>query len=254
MSKETEIKKLLEEISHCKIAKAYFLNNERGVPCKIIIEFQGASEIKDFSVPEPWSGDVLKAKILFVSLNPGIGEGEIAPKWDWDLSEIDSLFTNKFINGIVSGKYGLYAKGVERSISSWNQIRNTTLTLFKLEHTLDNCEKVVRENYFALTDIVHCKSRESIGISETVKNECSKYLRKILSLSVAKIIICLGVKVKEYFMEQYEIEESKRTEIEGKERWVIFAPHTNARGARKIEKVLKDQKIDIETIRLWLSS
>jgi len=45
---------------------------------------------------------------------------------------------------------------------------------------------------FALTEVVHCKSRREYGVSEA-RDECSnRYLQRVISVSAAKLLIVYG--------------------------------------------------------------
>ena len=50
-------------------------------------------------VPEPWSGNLEHAPILFLSSNPSISTAELYPRWEWPDEEIADFFGRRFGGG-----------------------------------------------------------------------------------------------------------------------------------------------------------
>jgi hypothetical protein len=65
---------LLLEIARCPVVEYCLEQPHRSHPCAEIVRSQGATELTDFQVPEPWSGPISTAPILFVSSNPSISK------------------------------------------------------------------------------------------------------------------------------------------------------------------------------------
>ena len=73
---DQDAKQLLLEIAHCEVARRHCeVTRERG-PCSAIVASQEASSWESFQAPEPWSGDLVRAPILFLSSNPSISTTE----------------------------------------------------------------------------------------------------------------------------------------------------------------------------------
>lgn len=108
-----DFRQLLSEISHCSVADAIRSGSSPvAVPCHKIVGLQTGSL---FQLPEPWSGQIDIARLLFISSNPSINELEEYPEKSWELhrttdfSIIDSprllagLLTDARFCGMVSG-------------------------------------------------------------------------------------------------------------------------------------------------------
>lgn len=70
-----------------------------------------------------------------------------------------------------------------KSVSFWSQVRNRAREL--LERDVDEGVD------YALTEVVHCKSRSETDIEEALTRCAKRYLRQVVELSGAKVIIIL---------------------------------------------------------------
>jgi hypothetical protein len=106
---------------------------------------------------------------------------------------------------------------------------------------------------FALTEIVHCKSRNEIGVSEAREFCSDRYLQRILCVSAARVLIVFGDHAREavwrYLKLSFGIsEQGVLTEpviIENISRIFVFLPHPNARGPKKTLKDNLETGLDL---------
>ena len=69
------VREVFASITHCpNIALALM---ESSHPCSAIVRSQHVPE-NEFQLPEPWRGQIDKARILFVGSNPSIGDDRYA--------------------------------------------------------------------------------------------------------------------------------------------------------------------------------
>ena len=192
MKKET--RDLLLEIVRCPNIDACY--KESGCVCNDIVKVQKC-ERENFSVPEPWNGDLENAKILFVSSNPSFNESENYPEMKWDDEKIIEFFDGRF-----NGKYTDVRKDNKVCVRNvdgangkaepyWGYIRNRTAELL-----YNNCEDMVKHGEdYCLTEVVHCKSKNEKGLNSSVISECyNKYFNRLVRLSNCKVIIIVGNK------------------------------------------------------------
>ena len=66
-------------------------------------QLQEARSLAGLQVPEPWSGDLEGAPILFLSSNPSISTAELYPRWKWPDEEIAGFFGRRFSGGRMGG-------------------------------------------------------------------------------------------------------------------------------------------------------
>ena len=87
--------RLLVEIARCPVADACFDSPESALPCSQVVHAQGTGR-DAFHVPEPWSGDIERAPILFVSWNPSWNPDEPFPTSRSTDDEIMTFFRHRF--------------------------------------------------------------------------------------------------------------------------------------------------------------
>lgn len=247
--------KLFKEILFCPINKLKL--NDSG-ECQRIIEVQKGNKHK-FQFAEPWNGDIENAKILFVSSNPAIDFDEYFPAYDmdnetftenWNEEEVKNFFYNRFtyfsnkrndaklnFNKVVKNE-----NGTPKTVKYWTHLNARTKELL--------CRETKLNSDFAITEIVHCKSKSEKDIDDKCLETCSKnYLKEIINLSNAKLIVAVGKKAKEIIHNLYlknenitNFEKNKLYgpfEINNKPRYFLYICHPNARKEKKkLEKVM----------------
>jgi len=72
---------LLHEITRCPNIQQWFASPQSSNPCAKIISVQHSRSLNDHQVPEPWSGDLEHAPILFLSSNPSFDEEKGVTLW-----------------------------------------------------------------------------------------------------------------------------------------------------------------------------
>ena len=240
------------EIAHCKNVQACF--KDKNIDCKEIVQIQGKHFKETFQLPEPWNGDIRNAPIMFLSSNPGIKPDEVFPTWSkglWPDDRVVDFFTNRFGGGEKEWKdedgKSLYNDGKYKGGAKfWGSIKNTVATIRR-----ENKKKItLREaaKHFSSTEIVHCKSKSEKGVKKA-KQECTeKYLNRVLNISRAKIVICLGEKVRKVMQKKllgpsiklklpkYKNMHLYRDNKNGKtKRIYIFLPHPSAGKKNKLK-------------------
>jgi hypothetical protein len=201
------------------------------------------TSLDQHQVPEPWSGDLKRAPLLFISSNPSIDEKEEYPLWSWQDQWIEDFFVNRYGGGgrqwIEDGIRSLRHDGSRVPVRFWIEVRQRAKELFERE--------VIGGRDYALTEVVHCKSRGEAGVQEALL-ECSRrYLWRVVALSGARVIVALGKTIKATVKREFDIPESE--EMFGPVligeclRYVVFLPHPNARGYRSLERRLDKEKL-----------
>ncbi|WP_263375720.1 uracil-DNA glycosylase family protein [Granulicella aggregans] len=230
----SELQQLLGEISHCPVVREIRLGNSTSsCACRQIVSVQTGA---DFQVPEPWSGQIDIAPLLFISSNPSIDEHEDYPYASWEFSKTADFFSNRF--ALASGwvKDGLYPRQIDGSWSKdwvrfWASARGRSREILqrKIEPGID----------FALTEVVHCKSRREYGVSEA-RDECAnRYLQRVISVSAAKLLIVYGKQAEGVVRRHFGPAMTALGHglslilIGDRPRMLVFLPHPNERGSKK---------------------
>ena len=169
--------------------------------CSPIINIQDKN---DFQVPEPWNGDIEKAQIMVLGLNPALDIAELFPSFDLNNNSWNTMcskgqnWTNNYIEDFFEKRYtaccpqcgkqyaNINANPVEILSKSCvhkrakNPYWKTTIA-YASAVTKTNC--AIKDIVFS--DIIHCKSSSSKGCVTTVKNNCvNNYFPKLLSLFI----------------------------------------------------------------------
>lgn len=101
---------------------------------------------------------------------------------------------------------------------------------------------------YALTEIVHCKSHDEIGVEQAQEQCVPAYLRRVLELAKARVIVVLGVRARQVIQREFEIHPEKllseSIEIGGHQRLFTFLPHPNARGDCSFAKCLQNDELE----------
>lgn len=208
--------KLLWDIIKCGMNNCPLPNSD----CYPIYQSQNCNTVGDFQVPEPWSGDIENAPILFVGINPGFTPGELYPKlnnpyWTdpnspglFDLSKVEDFFENRFNNDKnthpnpyvkITNQQGKLSFSVRMNDGSyknvqgyWNYIQSISDCLLKRPTTpgID----------YALTELVHCKSANIRGIKTGCYKKCANsFFNDILSVATnLQYLIVIGAQTRKY--------------------------------------------------------
>jgi hypothetical protein len=239
---DEEIKKLMRELINCKNIDKYY--NGEICPCKEIIGIQGIEDKLDFQLPEAWNGDLENKEIVFISSNPSIDNEEEYPTGKWREEDVIDFFNNRFNgkwtkNNKTLKKDGTFAL---KQVNFWNRIENRLNDIYRISG-INKINKIGKD--FAIFEIVRCKSIGENGITPNIIGQCANlYLEKTLKAAKSlKILIVVGSVARNYFINKFNLENNFNTvpayfygkiDIYGKEIYLIFIPHTNARGNHKI--------------------
>ena len=88
---------LLGTITHCPVVLACRAGATH--PCSDIVGVQEHKSLERHQVPEPWSGAIEQAPILFVSSNPSISTDEPYPDMGWQPERVRDFSQFRFGGG-----------------------------------------------------------------------------------------------------------------------------------------------------------
>jgi len=220
-------RKLLFEIALCK---NFTKCNNKSVdhPCSKIVNCQNSFSEKT-QLPEPWNGDITRAKVLFLSSNPSIDPNEYYPNLKWNKRKIGNFFNNRFSAFSEDRRPMLKGGGFRKNrVPFWGWARNCTKELLGTEKIVDGLD-------YAITEIVHCKSKGEFGVKQAMKKCVPRYLNKILQVTNAKIIVGVGLRVQKVFEKKFRLENGRihNIPINGSHKYIVFLDHPNSSGKFK---------------------
>ncbi len=237
-----ESRKLILKIARCQ----NFL--QENPECLPILEHQRNKDLKERQIPEPWNGDIVNAKVLFVSSNPSIDEDEFFPTLSWKDDDIVNFFTNRFSPefGFVSEDLRVKLKNgkyVNRPVKFWVFVRKEAAKLLNKDQQEIDLRKDV-----CIMEIVRCKSKGQKGLRASVIKTCSeKWLEETLKLAGASVIVVVGKVATNVFNNMFNLNLSfggyEIKNICGKKRFLISVIHPSAmkKGAGLISNEVVDK-------------
>lgn len=225
-------------------------------PCAAIVGVQEGDTAK-FQVPEPWSGHIECAPILFVGSNPSISEDEVFPTSSWSEAKTKDFFQRRF------DKDGCWAKRMPfNGVKYWTSARKRATELLK--------RTAVEGRYFALTEVVHCKSKREQGVKDALPACMQRWFDKVLSQSAARVIVLFGAHARDACTKHWNIDGGRSVHFDvsigGRSRAVVILPHpgafvpktldacTSAEERRRLRAILREgQKCPLRgSLRRWL--
>lgn len=231
---------LLIEIARCPNVTACLTNPSRAHSCADVVRSQKTTKV-DHQLPEPWSGDLEHAPILFVSSNPSIADEshDFYPRTGWSDAKIRDYFQNRF----GGGRTTWVSAEAYRSVQYWAEVRGRASELLGRDARpgLD----------FALTEVVHCKSRNNVGV-DSARDECSRrYLGRVLECSRARVIVVLGkharTAVERHLCLQHLTNPVGPIRIGQVERYIAFLGQPGSSEARTFARCLPDSLATLQT-------
>jgi hypothetical protein len=202
-------------ISSCgEVARAL---EDKSHPCHKVVHEQ--TKLIDVEIkrqrPEPWMGGLARANLLFVSSNPSINEdpyplGEVFPTYEWSDYDSAEFFTKRcnpeendvkvtfkkpgqpdFLTLCYDGEYRSGVSNPKRPQPTWKNTHDRAVELI-------GSNAHPHHNY-AITEIVHCKSKDAKGVAEASSFCIEKWMEPIFTTSPAKVVVLLGSKVRDYY-------------------------------------------------------
>lgn len=229
---------LLSEITRCEVLKSCKSGVTATGPCNRIVNVQRELPLSSHQVPEPWTGDIEQARIVFISSNPSIDLDEPFPVWADDVSKTRDFFINRFGDQEGQIKGGMYPPLKDGSwgpaVRFWSSVR---------QRAFEVLPDAVPGVDYALTEAVHCKSRSEIGVAEARSACAERYLPRIVdSAANAQLLVVFGVHAARSISELFEITLDKtcrvgRLERAGIARTVVYLDHPA--GAGKVKRLSK---------------
>lgn len=244
-----DYQQLADKITHCQTV--IDCTEGKPGPCATIVSVQGdRGSLDNYHVPEPWSGHLDRAPLLFISSNPSISDDECFPTWDWPAERVRGHFFDRFDGGagkVDDGRYPL--AGVDepplhsvKKVAFWSETRCQARRLFGREP--------IPGTDYALTEVVHCKSRSNRGTKEALSYCSSLYLTSIMELAAARVVIVLGDLAREAvasaLLGNRRLEDRELlygVTVAGRERAVLALSQPGSGRTRRIDKVLSPAQV-----------
>jgi len=238
---------LLLRVARCTNVRACLGAADVEHPCSAVVRLQGNKPLAEHQVPEPWSGHIETAPILFVSSNPGYSEEDLYPRHSWSDDEIEAYFARRFEDFITDGVRGRLPDGSQSRQPTQFWVAVKALAAELLDQPKPGLD-------YALTEVVRCKSlSESEGggapVWKAVDTCTDRYLAETLNAAGARLIVVLGSIAAYGVRRLLGIAGEERLlgplSVCSRERMLAFLPHPNARLPRSLRACLPEHLDDL---------
>ena len=201
------------DISSCSdVVRAW---DDRKHPCHKVVNYQRRTGLAEYQRPEPWMGGLTTARVLFIASNPSISDDESDMREDyptrsWSDEASAEFFIERFnpdhapvyatfghpgepdfLTRSVDGEYRNGVDTPKKSQPTWVWMHNRASEILG--------EDIQPHRDWALTEVVHCKSRGEIGVKQAASHCSDRWLERIVSLSPAPILWACGSGGRDYF-------------------------------------------------------
>lgn len=193
-----QVRQVALDVARCP--EVPLARRQPGHPCHKIVTLQ-SEDPPNWQVPEGWAGNLTSSKILFLSSNPSISEtgqydnplhAEDYPRGSWGDDAIADFAIRRFGDGdgypaTIDGR-GRRRDGELADVTKfWVHMRSRAAELIPGARP---------DEHYAMTEVVHCKSRQEIGVAEAVPRCVSTHLDPIVALSPAPLVVVLGAQAR----------------------------------------------------------
>jgi hypothetical protein len=232
---------LAAEIIRCPVVDQCLASGGTELPCHRVVSWQGQAAGGLRYVPEPWSGHLDRAPILFVSSNPG-GDVEGAPISDasytsaWETEEIVSCCDDAFESwrkpGIFDGIYlsDKFGSRGAKPIRYWLWARARARELLRGRQPVPGLD-------YAMTEVVHCGTQHEAGMAEAFATCTDRYFERTLRAAPAVVVVCVGSWAKAGFKRAFNVDLPTHiwgpADVAGRRRIILSVPHPGAFGSPK---------------------
>lgn len=231
-------RRLVLEITHCPVVESVLRG--QASPCRDVVDFQSKRPQAARWVPEPWSGHLDQAPILFLSSNPNSGDPEAPPiAGDLTISSKEDDLVHTFEDAFDEGPWF--------GIHDGTHLRNAEGRVGEYIAYLGSCKARASELLgqparpgldYALTEVVHCGSKHEVGVWSASLECVPRYLNRVLGLSPAAVVLVVGSVARDIVRKMVPAVATDTlfvgpVDLAGRARYVLFLPHPNARRVPK---------------------
>jgi hypothetical protein len=228
---------LLIRVARCPLIRVAL--GDSGHPCREVVTVQGVAE-DDRQVPEAWAGNLRQSRVVFISSNPSIsmaGQGqppstaEAYPVAAWSDDKIVEFLGRRFDQSVRPRPLVRNFRHLQRDGHYAHKPTRFWLSIQRRAEELLGDSADPSRNY-AMTEVVHCKSKGETGVAAAAQTCARRYLDTILALTTAPIVAVVGKQAHRRLHERLphlpEPPYIRTAELGGRPRELVFIWHPAA--------------------------
>jgi hypothetical protein len=105
------------------------------------------------------------------------------------------------------------------------------------------CRRVRELISYAVTEVVHCKSKAEFGVTKSLGECTRRYLGRILETAGAKVVVVLRDRANQA-LGAHPISVHGPINLGGRLRLLLVLPHPNARRERRVDPILPEPELE----------
>lgn len=224
---------LLVRIARCPVVEQVRLAGVTDHPCSGVVNYQSHVPLSRHQGPEPWTGHIRTARVLFVSSNPSYGEDDLYPRWSDPDASLVPYFEDRFRGGPGQIQDGVRTPTHDGSKGKWIAFWGGVLGVVR-----EVIPDATPGADYALTEVVRCKTTKEVGVAAARLHCADRYLDATLTQAVrAQLIIIYGKHALAEMNERYELpltsdNRSCDADVAGRHRRIVWLDHPSH--ARKV--------------------
>lgn len=235
MTDSNDARALALEITECPVVRLSFAGLESG--CSQIVRAQRVESVASFQVPEPWSGLLETAPLLFLSSNPSIGRDEEYPTGEWSASRRCDFFQHRFDQQRSEPWVDNHMRARKRAGLPPPNGPGTRFWLAVRARAHELLDDPTPGVGYVLSEVVHCKSAGQEAVHDAFDTCVNRWLLRVLRTAAARVIVAMGTEAARALHNvsaaiPYGARLTGPLDLEGRERLVAQLPHPNAHVAR----------------------
>jgi len=243
------VRRTFESIARCPNIQACYAGH--GLPCRTIVQYQiqehGAGTYSHFQVPEPWVGRIDVASVLFVSSNPSIGKDEHACGATSNQEIWDS---HHFAFG-GDGHRAYIKDGIYTTDASGQTIKAVRYWSWARRRAMELLPSPIPGTGYAMTEVVHCKSTDEIGVAEAAQTCIERHFENVMSVAAARVVVAVGAFAQRKIFGGQAPNQPVEMTLGGRSRLVVGLSHPSGFGDGKtLTKRYTDG--DLAQLREWI--
>lgn len=238
---------LLRSVCRCPVVEELVADPDARHPCRSVVDAQAPTALPWRQVPEPWSGDLERARVLAVVSHPVLHDRDLRPVWRSTWEHTERFFERRLAGDGPQPRLSAGTVGRRLRVDDPGGLPSDPELLVAVERTTELLGRLPAPGELAVTHVVRCPTTGDAGVARALKQCPDRWLRSVVAASPAPVLLAVGVNADKGLSRVLGLfpgGTARVTEVsvDGAARMVVVVPHPKAAGgARPLDELLGDQ-------------